>query len=74
MSQGKVQSTLTLNDWAEYVNKINRQDLTWSQWLLVEYSPNRLTPLYFEIYYKKKNYLKVRTTVFKYITPPYSKG
>ena len=36
--------------------------------------PNRLTLLYFKIYYKKKNYLKVKTVVFKYITPPYSKG
>ena len=35
---------------------------------------NRLTPLYSKIYYKKENYLKVRTVVFKYITPPYSKG
>ena len=32
--------------------------------------PNRLTPLYSKIYYKKENYLKVRTVVFKYITPP----
>ena len=32
--------------------------------------PNRLTPLYFKIYYKKENYLKVKTVVFKYITPP----
>ena len=31
--------------------------------------PNRLTPLYFKIYYKNENYLKVRTAVFKYITP-----
>ena len=36
----------------------------------MEYSPNRLTPLYSEIYYKEENYLKVRTAVFKYITPP----
>ena len=36
--------------------------------------PNRLTPLYSKIYYKKENYLKVRTVVFKYITPPHSKG
>ena len=36
--------------------------------------PNRLTPLYFKIYYKEENYLKVKTAVFKYITPPYSKG
>ena len=32
--------------------------------------PNRLTPLYSKIYYKEKNYLNVRTAVFKYITPP----
>ena len=36
--------------------------------------PNRLTPLYSKIYYKEENYLKVKTAVFKYITPPYSKG
>ena len=40
----------------------------------MEYLPNKLTPLYSKIYYKEKNYLKVRTVVFKYITPPYSKG
>ena len=40
----------------------------------MEYLPNRLTLLYSKIYYKEENYLKVRTAVFKYITPPYSKG
>ena len=40
----------------------------------VEYLPNRLTPFNSEIYYKEKNYLKVRTAVFKYITPPIVKG
>ena len=40
----------------------------------VECLPNKLTPLYSEIHYKKENYLKVRTVLFKYITPPYSKG
>ena len=40
----------------------------------MEYLPNRLTPLHSKIYYKKENYLKVKTVVFKYITPPYSKG
>ena len=49
---------------------MNRQDLTWLLQSLIECLPNRLTPLYSKIYYKKKNYLKVRTTVFKYITPP----
>ena len=27
MSQGKVQNTLIFNDWARYINKINKQDL-----------------------------------------------
>ena len=31
---------------------------------------NKLTPFNFKIYYKEKNYLKVRTAVFKYITSP----
>ena len=40
----------------------------------MKYLPNRLTPFNFEIYYKEENYLKVRTVVFKYITPPIVKG
>ena len=40
----------------------------------MECVPNRLTPLYSKIYYEEENYLKVRTAVFKYITPPHSKG
>ena len=36
--------------------------------------PNRLTLLYSKIYYKEDNYLKVKIAVFKYMTPPYSKG
>ena len=35
----------------------------------MECLPNRLTPLYSEIHYEEENYLKVRTAVFKYITP-----
>ena len=33
----------------------------------MECLPNRLTLLYSKIYYKKENYLKVKTAVFKYI-------
>ena len=40
----------------------------------VEYLPNRLTPFDSEIHYEEENYLKVRTAVFKYITPPIVKG
>ena len=40
----------------------------------MEYLPNKLTPFNFKIYYKEKNYLKVRTTAFKYTTPFIVKG
>ena len=40
----------------------------------LECLPNKLTLLYSEIYYKEKNYLKVRTQLFIYPSPPYSKG
>ena len=40
----------------------------------MEYLPNRLTFLYSKIYYKEEDYLKVKTIVFKYITPLHSKG
>ena len=35
----------------------------------MECLPNRLTLFNFKIHYKKENYLKVKTAVFKYITP-----
>ena len=34
--------------------------------------PNRLTPVYSKNHYKEENFLKVKTVVFKYITPPHS--
>ena len=40
----------------------------------MECLPNRLTPFDFKIHYKEENYLKVKTAVFKYITPPIVKG
>ena len=35
---------------------------------------NKLTPLYSKIYYKEENYLKVRTILLIYPSPPYNKG
>ena len=35
----------------------------------MECLPNKLTPFNSEIHYKKENYLKVKTVLFKYITP-----
>ena len=40
----------------------------------LKYLPNRLTLLYSEIHYKEENYLKVKTGLFIYLSPPYSKG
>ena len=40
----------------------------------MEYLPNRLTLFNSKIHYKEENYLKVKTIVFKYITPPIVKG
>ena len=36
----------------------------------MEYLPNRLTPFNSKIHYKEENYLKVKSVLFKYITPP----
>ena len=47
------------------------QTLRWKQ--VGVYKVSRGCPVT-EIYYKEENYLKVKTAVFKYITPPYSKG
>ena len=40
----------------------------------MECLPNKLTFFNSKIYYKEENYLKVKTVLFKYITPPHSKG
>ena len=40
----------------------------------LECLPNRLTPLYSEIYYEEENYLKIKTELFIYPSPLYSKG
>ena len=34
--------------------------------------PNRLTLIYSKNHYEEENYLKIKTVIFKYITPPYS--
>ena len=40
----------------------------------MEYLPNKLISFNFKIYYKKENYLKVKTVFLKYTTSLYSKG
>ena len=69
----KYRVLLWTSKWAGYVNRDVESQASFTGKAL-KCLPNRLTPLYSKIYYKEENYLKVRTVVFKYITPPYSKG
>ena len=60
-------------NWARYVDRIRSQVRTRvDQHRSLRVLPNRLTPVYSENHYKEENYLKVKTVVFKYITPPHS--
>ena len=64
---------LSTGNWAGYVDRETKLSLFYSV-KAMEYLFNRLTFFDFKIYYKEKNYLKVKTAVFKYITPPIVKG
>ena len=60
-------------NWARCVDRIRSQVQTRvDQHRSLRVLPNRLTPIYSKNYYKKENYLKVKTVIFKYITPPHS--
>ena len=72
MLYNKVQSTLSTNKWAQYINKKIIVNLFYLI-KAVEYLPNKLTFFNFKIHYKEENYLKVKTVLFKYTTPLYSK-
>ena len=64
---------LCTGKWAGYIDREIKLSL-FHFVKAVECLPNRLTPFNSEIHYKEENYLKVRTVVFKYITPPIVKG
>ena len=60
-------------NWARYVDKIRSQVQTRvNQYRSLKLLPNRLTLIYSKNYYKEENYLKVKTVIFKYITPLHS--
>ena len=61
---------LSTGNWAGYVDRETTVKPLSPFVKAVEYLPNRLTPFNSEIHYEEENYLKVRTAVFKYITPP----
>ena len=62
-------------NWARCVDRIRSQVQTGvDQHRSLKVLPNRLTPIYSKNYYKEENYLKVKTKLFIYPSPPYSKG
>ena len=62
-------------NWARCVDRIRSQVRTRvDQHRSLRVLPNRLTPVYSENHYEEENYLKVKTVVFKYTTPPHSNG
>ena len=69
----KYRVLLGTSKWAQYVNKDIKSQASFTI-KAVEYSLNRLTLLYSKIHYKEENYLKVRTVLLIYPSPPHSKG
>ena len=69
----KYRVLLWTGKWAGYINKDIESQASFTVKTL-ECLPNRLTPLYSKIYYKEKNYLKVKTALLIYLSPSYSKG
>ena len=64
---------LSTGNWAGYVDKeikVKSLSLCKSHGVFAQ----QINSFNSEIYYKKENYLKVRTTAFKYTTPPIVKG
>ena len=69
----KYRVLLWTGKWAKYVNRDIESQASFTVKAL-KCLPNRLTLLYSEIHYEEKNYLKVRTELLIYPSPPYSKG
>ena len=69
----KCKVLLWTGKWAKYLDRDIESQASFTKKAL-ECWPNRLTPLYSKIHYKEKNYLKVRTELLIYPSPPYSKG
>ena len=69
----KYKVLLGTGKWARYIDRDVKSQAFFTKKAL-ECLPNRLTPLYSKIYYKKENYLKVKTKLLIYLSPLYSKG
>ena len=64
----KYKVLLWTGKWAGYVDRDIKSQVSFTK-KAVECLPNKLTPLYSEIYYEEKNYLKVKTELFIYPSP-----
>ena len=64
---------LRTSKWAGYINRDVKSQASFTEKAL-ECLPNKLTLLYSKIYYEEENYLKVRTKLLIYLSPPHSKG
>ena len=69
----KYRVLLWTGNWARYVDKDIKSQASFTEKFL-KYLLNRLTLLYSKIYYEEENYLKVRTKLLIYSSPPHSKG
>ena len=69
----KYRVLLWTGNWARYVDRDIESQVSFTEKAL-KCLPNRLTPLYSKIYYEEENYLKVKTELLIYPSPPYSKG
>ena len=69
----KYRVLLWTGKWAKYINRDIKSQASFTKKAL-KCLPNKLTPLYSKIYYKEENYLKVKTKLLIYLSPPYSKG
>ena len=69
----KYKVLLWTSKWARYIDRDIESQVFFTKKAL-ECLPNKLTPLYFKIYYEEENYLKVKTELLIYPSPPYSKG
>ena len=68
----KYRVLLRTGNWAGYVDRDVENQASFTKKAL-ECLPNKLTPLYSEIHYEEENYLRVRTKLLIYPSPPYSK-
>ena len=69
----KYRVLLGTGNWAKYVNRDVESQASFTKKAL-KCLPNKLTPLYSKIHYEEENYLKVKTELLIYPSPPHSKG